>query len=80
MSALANQSLLNCTQNNIALTHEQLSTWHIRIENKQMQVTKMFKFKNYAQAVAFTNRVAELAEQENHQCKLVDTHIGRIIY
>jgi len=77
MSALANQSLLNCTQNNIALTHEQarpyleqLSTWHIRIENKQMQVTKMFKFKNYAQAVAFTNRVAELAEQENHHPKI----------
>ncbi len=77
MNALANQSLLNCTQKDTALTHEQakpylaqLNAWNIQLVNGEMQIIKKYKFKNYAQAVALTNRVAELAEQENHHPKI----------
>ena len=40
----------------------QIHSWEIQ-ENK---LGKMFKFKNFAQAMEFLNQVAEIAENENH--------------
>ncbi|MBM4103982.1 MAG: 4a-hydroxytetrahydrobiopterin dehydratase [Planctomycetes bacterium] len=37
--------------------------WQV-IENHHLQ--KTFRFKNFAEALAFTNRIGELAEQQGH--------------
>ena len=43
--------------------HEQLDGWDIVEEH---HIEKIFKFKNFAVALAFVNRVGELAEQQGH--------------
>lgn len=40
--------------------------WEVVTLDGEEQLRRVFKFKNFAQAQAFTNRVAELAESENH--------------
>ncbi len=37
----------------------------------QNSITRTYKFKNFAEALAFTNRVGALAEQENHHPALL---------
>jgi 4a-hydroxytetrahydrobiopterin dehydratase len=48
---------------------EQVPGWELG-ENK---LTRRFKFKNFREAMAFVNRVAELAEDEGHH---PDIHIS----
>ncbi len=43
---------------------KQLSGWEISRDGKWLQ--KSYKFKNFVQAIAFVNRVGDIAEQENH--------------
>jgi len=38
----------------------------------------MFLFKNFRQALAFTNKVGELAEQEGHHHPLLITERGKV--
>ena len=40
--------------------------WNIEVRNGIMQLEKSFDFKNFADALAFTNRVGDLAESEGH--------------
>lgn len=39
------------------------SEWEV-LDNKKIK--KQFKFKNFKEAIAFVNKIAELAEQEGH--------------
>ncbi|MGB3622979.1 4a-hydroxytetrahydrobiopterin dehydratase [Ketobacter sp. MCCC 1A13808] len=45
--------------------------WTIVHEDGQPRLSRSFEFSDYKQAMAFTNRVAELAEQENHHPQMV---------
>lgn len=40
--------------------------WKIVVLDGEEQLRRVFTFKNYAKALAFTNTVADLAEAENH--------------
>ncbi|WP_303292036.1 4a-hydroxytetrahydrobiopterin dehydratase [Marinobacter sp. SS5-14b] len=40
--------------------------WDVVVRDGEEQLIRVFKFKNYVQAQAFTNAVADLAEAENH--------------
>jgi 4a-hydroxytetrahydrobiopterin dehydratase len=40
--------------------------WQVQEIERVPQLTRLFKFKNYAQALEFTNRLAILAEAEDH--------------
>lgn len=40
--------------------------WEIVVLDGEAQLRRVFTFKNYAEALAFTNTVANLAEAENH--------------
>jgi len=42
-----------------------------------MQLERDFKFKNFKQAIAFTNRVADMAEAEGHHPALL-TQWGKV--
>jgi 4a-hydroxytetrahydrobiopterin dehydratase len=42
----------------------QLAGWNLSEDGKSIQ--KLYKFKNFKEVIAFFNRIAEIAEQENH--------------
>jgi 4a-hydroxytetrahydrobiopterin dehydratase len=55
----------------------QLDKWSIQTRAGVNQLEKIYLCKNFAQALAFTNRVAELAEREQHHPALL-TEWGRV--
>ncbi|MCK0164783.1 4a-hydroxytetrahydrobiopterin dehydratase [Marinobacter sp. S6332] len=46
--------------------HKDVQDWEILSVDGEEQLRRIFKFKNFSQALAFTNKVGELAERENH--------------
>lgn len=44
--------------------HEQVPDWEIIDQEKKLE--KKFKFKDFKEALAFVNKVGEIAESENH--------------
>lgn len=55
----------------------QLQGWKILEVEGVKRLTKSFAFNNFANALAFTNRVGELAEQEGHHPTLL-TEWGKV--
>lgn len=51
--------------------------WNIETRDGVMQLEKVFSFKNFVQAIAFTNNVGEIAEQEGHHPALL-TEWGKV--
>jgi len=44
----------------------QIPDWTSEVRNGVMMLERIYKFKNYKEAWAFSNKVAELAEEEFH--------------
>ncbi len=44
----------------------EIPDWNIEIRNEIMQLEKVYKFKSFKAAMAFSNRVFDLAESEGH--------------
>lgn len=55
----------------------QIPEWNIVERDGVPQLTRTYKFKNFVEALAFTNRVGELAEAENHHPALL-TEWGKV--
>ena len=55
----------------------QVPGWDIYEKEGVKRLERVFKFKNFVQALAFTNRVGELAEQEDHHPALL-TEWGKV--
>lgn len=55
----------------------QTSDWTIVEVDHVPRLERTFRFKNFAQALVFTNRVGELAEAEEHHPQLL-TEWGRV--
>ena len=51
--------------------------WSVVEVDGEKRLTRVFKFKNFAAALAFTNRVGEIAEAEDHHPALL-TEWGRV--
>ncbi len=51
--------------------------WQVLVVDDVKQLTREFSFKNFAQAMAFSNRVGELAEAENHHPSIL-TEWGKV--
>ena len=51
--------------------------WNIIVVDGVMQLSREFEFKDFAQAIAFSNRVGEIAEAENHHPAIL-TEWGRV--
>ena len=49
----------------------ELDGWVIESDSGINQLTKTYKFSNYADSVNFSNKVADLAESEDHHPKIV---------
>jgi 4a-hydroxytetrahydrobiopterin dehydratase len=55
----------------------QVQEWELVDEDGILQLEREFEFKNFAQALAFTNQVGELAEQQDHHPAIL-TEWGRV--
>lgn len=56
---------------------KELPAWHLEERNGEQQLERSFKFKNFLQAMAFSNDVAVLAESENHHPAIL-TEWGKV--
>jgi 4a-hydroxytetrahydrobiopterin dehydratase len=65
------------TDEEIRELHPQIPDWQIPERDGIKQLERTFKFKNFAEALRFTNQVGELAEEEDHHPRLV-TEWGKV--
>ncbi|GMU21533.1 MAG: hypothetical protein AMXMBFR13_16260 [Phycisphaerae bacterium] len=84
MSMLAESKCEACRADALRLTSdeiEQLRTevpeWQVNDHDGVPRLERVFKFKDFASALAFTNRVGALAEDEGHHPALL-TEWGRV--
>ena len=49
----------------------QLPDWQLHEVDGQQRLTRSFKFKNFCQALAFTNLVGKIAEEQGHHPQLI---------
>lgn len=84
MSQLNDQRCIPCskgappaTEEETAAYMQQLSEWQIVDVDSIRQLQRVFPFKNFVQALAFTNRIGTIAEEEGHHPALL-TEWGRV--
>ncbi len=65
------------TDAEIAGLKPQVPDWSIVERDGERRLERAFKFKDFAQALAFTNRVGAIAEQEDHHPALL-TEWGKV--
>jgi 4a-hydroxytetrahydrobiopterin dehydratase len=51
--------------------------WQVKEVDGMKRLEKVFKFKNFAQALEFTNKIGAIAEEEDHH-PLIITEYGRV--
>ena len=61
----------------IAELHPQVPEWQITEVNGVHHLARIFKFKNFVEALAFTNQIGTIAETEDHHPMLI-TEYGRV--
>lgn len=59
------------TEEEIRELHPQVSDWEIFEVDGVKRLRRTFKFKNFAQALAFTQQVGEIAEEQDHHPVIV---------
>lgn len=57
--------------------HQQLPEWQMVTEDGEQRLKRVFKFKDFTEALDFTNRVGQAANQQNHHPALL-TEWGRV--
>ncbi len=84
MTSLLDSKCVACRPGEPTLTEDQIAQWlpqvpewRLQEVNGEKRLERVFKFKNFAQALAFTNRVGAIAEQEDHH-PLIVTEYGRV--
>ena len=65
------------TPDEIAALHPQTPDWEMIDDGDIPKLDRAFRFKDFAQALEFTNRVGELADAEGHHPRLT-TEWGRV--
>jgi 4a-hydroxytetrahydrobiopterin dehydratase len=65
------------TEAEIAEFQPQVPDWRLLERNGISQLERVYKFKNFVEALKFTNRVGELAEEEGHH-PAIRTEWGKV--
>ena len=65
------------TDAEIANLHPQVSEWQIKEVDGVKRLERVFRLKNFADAIAFTDKVGVIAEEEDHH-PLIITEWGRV--
>lgn len=55
----------------------QVDDWQVKEVNGEKRIEKVFKLKNFAQALEFTNKIGAIAEEAGHH-PLIITEYGRV--
>ncbi len=72
MSSLADKKCVPCEEDEFpALTPDQASDFmsHVplwSIDSESIEISRTFRFKDFKEALAFTNKIGALAEEEGH--------------
>ena len=65
------------TDDEIAQLQPQLPDWQVKEVDGMKRLERVFKFKNFSQALEFTNKIGAAAEEENHH-PLIITEWGKV--
>ena len=84
MTALNSEKCTACRRDSPPVTKDekagllpQISDWSLVDEQDIPKLDRVFKFKNFVDALAFTNVIGDLAEEQGHHPKLI-TEWGRV--
>jgi 4a-hydroxytetrahydrobiopterin dehydratase len=84
MTALTNEQCVACRKDSsrvsdvdIAELKPQIAAWNIVEHQSIPRLERTFRFKDFVQALDFTNKVGTLAEEEGHHPALL-TEYGRV--
>ncbi|MCS6907219.1 MAG: 4a-hydroxytetrahydrobiopterin dehydratase [Anaerolineales bacterium] len=84
MEELAQSNCIPCRRGDPPLSaseveslRAQVPEWEVVEREGVLCLQRVFKFKNFAQALAFTNRIGALAEEQDHHPALL-TEWGRV--
>ena len=84
MSELAQERCIACRRDSPAVSGPEIATllshtpdWGFIDSDGVPKLDRVFRFRDFAQAIDFTNRIAALAEEEGHHPRLV-TEWGRV--
>ncbi len=84
MADLTKLKCVACRSSEPTLTDEQITAlqpqvteWQVREENGEKRLERIFKFKDFTEAIAFTDKVGATAEKENHH-PLIVTEWGKV--
>lgn len=64
------------TGGEIHMPHPQIPEWQVKEVDGVKRLERVFKFKNFTQALEFTNKVGAIAEEEDHH-PLIITEYGK---
>ena len=53
------------------MMHPQIPEWMVREVDGMQRLERVFKFKDFAQSLEFTNRIGAIAEEEDHHPLIV---------
>jgi 4a-hydroxytetrahydrobiopterin dehydratase len=65
------------TNSEIDQYYKQLQSWSVVEKGGVKRLEKSFKFKDFAEALAFTNKVGEIAEEQGHHPDIL-TEWGKV--
>jgi len=84
MTQLAAEKCVACRLGAPKLTAEEIESlrsqvpdWQVVTEGEIPRLRRTYRFKNFAEALTFTNRVGEMAEEEGHHPAIL-TEWGRV--
>ena len=84
MTLLVNERCTACRRDSPSVSAEEMAEllphtpdWELIDSEDVPKLGRVFRFRDFAQALAFTNRVGELAEEEGHHPRLT-TEWGRV--
>src|SRR5262249_37419775 len=65
------------TEAQIAELQPQVPDWQVKEVSGEKRLERVFRFKNFARALEFTNKIGAIAEEEDHH-PLIITEWGRV--
>lgn len=78
MNSLAADKCVACRGGEPTLTEAEIEDlkiyvpeWQVREVDGMDRLERTFKFKNFAEALAFTNKIGAIAEQEDHHPRII---------
>ncbi|MCC6301157.1 MAG: 4a-hydroxytetrahydrobiopterin dehydratase [Anaerolineales bacterium] len=84
MDVLSQQKCVACRGGDPSLTDAEIAEllpqvpeWQLVAQDSISRLQRVFKFKNYAQSLEFTNKVAAIAEEQDHH-PLIALEWGRV--